>query len=62
MYSNWGVQLPDNSVLYIYLLGELRCLKLNNVGGASGYITINTAYGTRRIGVVVIYHPSDFRP
>ncbi len=61
MYSNWGVQLPDNSVLYIYLLGELNCLKPNNVGGASGYVTINTAYGTRRIGVVVVYHPSDYR-
>ncbi|MEM4896666.1 MAG: hypothetical protein QXT13_02185 [Pyrobaculum sp.] len=54
MYNTWGVRVGNNEVLYIYLLGSLKCIDYD-VGGYSGVVTVAAPYGTVTVGAVVIY-------
>jgi hypothetical protein len=58
MYNRWGIKISNESLLYIYLVGDLPCLA-DNLGGAYGVATVKAPYGDVTIRAVVILH-SDY--
>jgi hypothetical protein len=57
MYNTWGIKISDESLLYIYLVGNLPCLS-GDLGGAYGVATVKTPYGSITVRAVVIFHSS----
>jgi hypothetical protein len=55
MYNTWRIKISNESLLYIYLVGNLPCLA-DNLGGAYGVATIKTPYGDVTARAVVILH------
>ncbi len=55
MYNTWGIKISDESLLYIYLVGNLPCLS-GDLGGAYGVATVKTPYGSITVRAVVIFH------
>jgi hypothetical protein len=57
MYNTWGIKISNESLLYIYLVGNLPCFA-GNLGGAYGVATVKTPYGSITVRAVVILHSS----
>jgi len=57
MYNAWGIKISNESLLYIYLVGNLPCLS-GDLGGAYGVATVKTPYGSVTARAVVILHSS----
>ncbi len=57
MYNTWGIKISNESLLYIYLVGNLPCLS-GDLGGAYGVATVKTPYGDVTARAVVILHSS----
>jgi hypothetical protein len=57
MYNTWGIRISNESLLYIYLVGNFPCLS-GNLGGAYGVATVKTPYGNITARAVVILHSS----
>jgi len=55
MYNTWGIKISNESLVYIYLVGNLPCLA-GNLGGAYGVATVKTPYGNVTARTVVILH------
>jgi len=57
MYNTWGIKISNESLLYIYLVGNLPCLS-GDLSGVYGVVTVKTPNGDVTAGAVVILHSS----
>lgn len=61
-YNTWGIVVPDNSFVIIYLNTVLPCASEAAGMATVGFYTYSLPYGTRRLGVSLIFHYSDYAP